>query len=683
MGKKQHQKDKLYLTTKEWTEQYGGHKQTKKTSEERLAFGNCALSLVPWKTPLCDQEGHIYDLMAIVPFLRKYKVNPVTGKPLSFKQLTRLNFQKGASGAYHCPVLYKAFANHSHIVAIKTTGNVFSYEAVQQLNWKTGNLKDLLTDEPFTKSDIITLQDPANPEKFFLKGFHHIKNNLRVSDDDGQGSSTLNKVGKATQEILATLEKEYKPSPILSSMTKEAADLKRLDERKKLDHLNRATVSTGRMGAAFTSTALEPVYEQEAAMLDESVVLYARIKKKGYLRLLTSHGPLNLELYCDQVKKTCHNFLTLCKRGYYNNSTFHRSIKNFMIQGGDPTGTGTGGESMFGPGKPIEDEIKPNLSHKGRGILSMANTGKKDSNTSQFFITYRSCTQLDGKHTIFGRVVGGMETLTEMEKVPTDSNDKPTTEIKILRTQIFVDPFQEAEDAVKDHPQIILKFSCYKTNTRLFVIHSFQIASDRTAKQDAEEAAAEAKKNKKISTEKKKKFREGIGKYIDPDALKISPSDEADRSGPAQKKKKVATGFGDFSSWNVLNRASGRAEWEESHQPPMLRGSSVERDSIAERLAVCIEGRYEFSSTTKGELPVEGRLEGGIRLLSNSQKVLTGEEEQEGSRGSSSWKKRTRKGKKESDCDDSSDSDPEQEKRLREAAVTVDWVVQKKGVYGV
>lgn len=100
----------------------------------------------------------------------------------------------------------------------------------------------------------------------------------------------------------------------------------------------------------------------------------------GYIRLTTNYGPLNLELYCQEVPKTCENFMKLCQKDYYNGTKFHRSIRNFMVQGGDPTGTGKGGESYWE--QPFEDEFKQNLTHSGRGVLSMANSGP-NTNKSQ------------------------------------------------------------------------------------------------------------------------------------------------------------------------------------------------------------------------------------------------------------------------------------------------------------
>lgn len=99
------------------------------------------------------------------------------------KSLTKLNFFKNSKEEYHCPVLFKPFTKNSHIVAIKTSGNVFSHEAVEQLNIKGKNWKDLINDTPFARSDIITIQDPNNLGKFNISTFHHVKNNLRVETE--------------------------------------------------------------------------------------------------------------------------------------------------------------------------------------------------------------------------------------------------------------------------------------------------------------------------------------------------------------------------------------------------------------------------------------------------------------------------------------------------------------------
>lgn len=151
------------------------------------------------------------------------------------------------------------------------------------------------------------------------------------------------------------------------------------------------------------------------------------------MELHTTIGSFEVELYTDHAPKTCKNFIELSKRGYYNGTPFHRVIRDFMIQGGDPTGTGRGGESVFG--RKFEDELHKELHHTGAGILSMANSGP-NTNGSQFFITLAPCPHLDGKHTIFGRVCSGMGTIQRLGNIQTDSHDKPVGEVKIITAKL-------------------------------------------------------------------------------------------------------------------------------------------------------------------------------------------------------------------------------------------------------
>ena len=133
MGKKQHQQDKLYLTSTEWKNFYGGKKTTSNCTFEanefrRLPFYCCCLSLQPCKHPYATLEGHVFDLENILPFLKKHGRNPVTGESLDAKTLFKLNFHKNPKDQYHCPITFKVFNENSHIVCIAKTGNTFSYE---------------------------------------------------------------------------------------------------------------------------------------------------------------------------------------------------------------------------------------------------------------------------------------------------------------------------------------------------------------------------------------------------------------------------------------------------------------------------------------------------------------------------------------------------------------------------
>lgn len=144
-------------------------------------------------------------------------------------------------------------------------------------------------------------------------------------------------------------------------------------------------------------------------------------------------GEITIELYWKHAPNTCRNFAELTRRGYYNGTVFHRIIRDFMIQGGDPTGTGRGGTSIYGP--EFADEIHPELKHTGAGILSMANSGP-NTNGSQFFITLAPTQWLDGKHTIFGRIHTGMQTIKRIGTVETDKGDRPTEEVRIVRGRV-------------------------------------------------------------------------------------------------------------------------------------------------------------------------------------------------------------------------------------------------------
>jgi len=141
----------------------------------------------------------------------------------------------------------------------------------------------------------------------------------------------------------------------------------------------------------------------------------------------TNMGTIEIELYAEQTPKTVENFVGLAEKDYYNGIIFHRVIPNFMIQGGDPTGTGRGGASLWG--KPFEDEIVPSLVFDEPGILAMANSGP-NTNGSQFFITVAATTWLNGNHTIFGKVTEGMDVVYAISKVSTSKpGDKPLQDV--------------------------------------------------------------------------------------------------------------------------------------------------------------------------------------------------------------------------------------------------------------
>ena len=158
--------------------------------------------------------------------------------------------------------------------------------------------------------------------------------------------------------------------------------------------------------------------------------------------LHTTLGDLKLEIYCDTAPRTSFNFLALCASDYYVGTLFHRNMRGFMVQGGDPTGTGKGGASVWGGA--FDDEFHADNRHDRRGVLSMANKGA-DTNRSQFFITYDKQPHLNNKYTVFGRVIDGHETLDAMEKIPVGKKDRPLTDITLSSITIHANPLADSE----------------------------------------------------------------------------------------------------------------------------------------------------------------------------------------------------------------------------------------------
>eukprot|EP00484_Ammonia_sp_Unknown_P010398 CAMPEP_0197076744 /NCGR_PEP_ID=MMETSP1384-20130603/212269_1 /TAXON_ID=29189 /ORGANISM="Ammonia sp." /LENGTH=593 /DNA_ID=CAMNT_0042515603 /DNA_START=15 /DNA_END=1796 /DNA_ORIENTATION=- len=484
MGKKQHSKDRLFITRTEWNTEWGGYKE-KKTVKRQLPFYCCALSLQPFDHPYCSKDGYVFDLTAILPYVKKHKSHPITGQPLSVKDLIKLKFSKNDDDEYHCPITRKIFNKSSHIVAVSKTGNVYSYDAVKQLNINKNDYHDLVDNTPFTPNDIITIQNPQDPSKQYIENFAHIarakpgqhdndENDEYKIDDDNHNKHSKASDAKqqsnvyinpelitnhaqirhtsTTKRVFAQIKEESKkqgpPSKKMKLSSSSNGD--RLAKNKPNEYGLYNNYTTGRMAASFTSTMMTPVFKDEFQPYTEEQIraeIWRNVKgggKKGYVQLVTNMGNLNFLLDCDYAPKTCYNFLKHCENGYYDNTIFHRNIMSFMIQGGDPEGTGHGGKCAWdtATGK-FEDEFHKFLKHNERGVIAMANSGP-NTNGSQFYIIYQAQPHLDDKHSVFGRLVGGMNVLNRMEEVPVNpETDRPLKVMKILKTNVFQNPFND------------------------------------------------------------------------------------------------------------------------------------------------------------------------------------------------------------------------------------------------
>lgn len=160
----------------------------------------------------------------------------------------------------------------------------------------------------------------------------------------------------------------------------------------------------------------------ECSMADQQIAVFE-----------TNQGIIEFELMPEIAPKAVENFTTHIKNGYYDGLIFHRVIKGFMIQGGDPTGTGRGGESIWGA--PFEDEVTPAVKFDSKGILAMANAGPQ-TNGSQFFITTAPTGWLNMRHTIFGRVINGYDVIEKIENTQTKAGDKPVEDQKIIKAYV-------------------------------------------------------------------------------------------------------------------------------------------------------------------------------------------------------------------------------------------------------
>ncbi len=159
----------------------------------------------------------------------------------------------------------------------------------------------------------------------------------------------------------------------------------------------------------------------------QTLIANAKYDKDINVVMKTNKGDIEITLFATKAPKTVCNFVELAKRGFYDGLIFHRVIKGFMIQGGDPTGTGRGG-----PGYKFQDEFDPSLKHTGAGILSMANAGP-GTNGSQFFITHAATPHLDGRHTVFGKVTKGLEVVDAIANTPTAAGARPVEDVVIKK----------------------------------------------------------------------------------------------------------------------------------------------------------------------------------------------------------------------------------------------------------
>ncbi|KAH8835275.1 cyclophilin-like domain-containing protein [Flagelloscypha sp. PMI_526] len=492
-----HGSDKLYVTVSEHSGKFGQHSAVCRIQNpgrcthhraQITPFDCCTLSFQPFEHPVCARtgnRGHVFDLVNIIPWLKQHNnTHPITKEPLQPSDLISLTYsRKEATNEIHDPISFKPFSENSSIVTIATTGNVFLYESI-----KGG--RDLVADVPFKRQDIIVLQDPHG----------------QIPD-----------LPAPTPVPAATTEKTVPvPKSVVAVKTKQA------------EPWNVSPYSSGLPGASLTSTSVDPNTTGSSKLGKGKEKDMG--KRRAYVRMVTSlgGGSLNLELFCE---KTCYNFLMLARQGKYNDVIFHRLIPGFMVyQGGDPTGTGTGGSSFWGTPFRDEHDMKGAAKHDARG--AQIPTG------SQFYFTFKPTPHLDKKHTVFGKLVGGENVLDALEKLPRkDGTERPAKTVKITEI-IMQDPFED-----------------YKT--RLAKKLARKANSDSSSQTTKKQTQADQTNwfGTKLGTPQTaaSSIGAGVGRYLQQQQHQQQnlkrPLAQVASTDELENKKKRKVGFGDFAGW--------------------------------------------------------------------------------------------------------------------------------------
>ncbi|XP_073334801.1 spliceosome-associated protein CWC27 homolog [Pagrus major] len=317
----------------------------------------------------------------------------------------------------------------------------------------------------------------------------------------------------------------------------------------------------------------------------------------GKVLLKTSAGDIDIELWSKEAPKACRNFVQLCMEGYYDGTIFHRVVREFIVQGGDPTGTGTGGESIYG--RPFKDEFHSRLRFNRRGLVAMANAGPHD-NGSQFFFTLGRADELNNKHTIFGKVTGDtVYNMLRLAEVECDDDERPLNAHKIKTGEVLHSPFddiipRESKKAKKEKDKEEGKKSQSKA-TKNFSLLSF-----------GEEAEEEEEMVNQVSQTFKGKSKSSHDLLKDDPRLSSVPAVD-------KKRKKGASGdpaeSGDEVEGDVDDDEDADEECDPEKREKMreLISKKLQKDKGAEKTTELDEDERGKKSSRSDELRKEAR----------------------------------------------------------------------------
>ncbi|XP_027835855.2 spliceosome-associated protein CWC27 homolog isoform X5 [Ovis aries] len=295
----------------------------------------------------------------------------------------------------------------------------------------------------------------------------------------------------------------------------------------------------------------------------------------GKVLLKTTAGDIDIELWSKEAPKACRNFIQLCLEAYYDNTIFHRVVPGFIVQGGDPTGTGTGGESIYGV--PFKDEFHSRLRFNRRGLVAMANAGPHD-NGSQFFFTLGRADELNNKHTIFGKVTGDtVYNMLRLTEVDIDDEERPRNPHKIRSCEVLFNPFddiipREIKKPKKEKPEEEVK-KLKPKGTKNFSLLSF-----------GEEAEEEEEEVNRVSQSMKGKSKSSHDLLKDDPHLSSVPAVESEKGDAAED-------------------SDDDGEYEDAEQDEYVDGD--EKNQMRERIAKKLKKDTSENVKRAGEGEVE------------------------------------------------------------------------------
>jgi peptidyl-prolyl cis-trans isomerase-like 2 len=414
MGKHRHTKDRLFVTQTEHQTEWGGKKAPAQAPLPRLAFGFCPLSLQPYTDPVCTPEGSVFDVLSVVPFVKRFGKNPVTGSPLRLDQLFKLTMMKDQDDNYICPISKKVLTDSTKVVAIRASGMVYAASTVEELNKKPKFFCDLMTGQKFSPAEIIVIQDPMDVKSRMMENFDYVRNNLQVNDDDSEAEedNQPNVDHTALGKRILSMAEEKSKVYAMEQAAKAAAVPKRvfvpldqeisvedfIAERRELKDWRHEKEGTGRLASSVTSSYMKLSTSEEKRPMTELEMLqhiWMEVKKnhgKGYAQIITNIGEMNVLLFTDQAARTCFSFMDLAYKSKFKGLKFRSLIPGTLLSVGSNAITD---KTMF---ETLDKSEK--LLHKRPGLLTVNTMGS----LSTFGFTLSESEVLDRTNTIFGEI---------------------------------------------------------------------------------------------------------------------------------------------------------------------------------------------------------------------------------------------------------------------------------------